>query len=149
MNGRAQCSHLQRMVEAAGLVLLLLAPVCFDPRADGAFESAKTTLVWLTVIIMAAGQVAGWLFAAATRLARAIPSAAPPGHAPDNQRTAVYNSLLLLILLYLATQIVATLVSVDVRRSLLGTTDYPRGSITLLCLAAFSVLFGDTLRTEG
>jgi O-antigen ligase len=148
MNGRAQVTRLRQVVEAAALLLLLWAPICFDPRPPGAFESAKTTLVWLAVAIMAVGQVAGWLFAAANRLAARNLPTAHTGQAPDHEDIAIRNFLLPLVLLYVAIQMVATLASIDVRRSLMGTPDYPRGTITLLCLAAFSISLADTLRTE-
>ncbi len=130
----------RRVAEAAGLAVVLLLPLWFNPFAAQPFEPAKVGLFRLLSIGIAAAS-GSWLLLARHSTA-ATADQASGGVATDLPG----NRLALAVVAYAGVSVLATAMSVDPALSLWGTHDNPQGTLILLCGVAFFLSMAILLR---
>jgi hypothetical protein len=142
---RLQLSRRCRQLgELAGLGLVLLLPLWFNPFADRPFGPPKTALFCVLSVAIAAATAISCLLDP-----RGTSPASPSGLASKPVRLRSTNPLALPALVYAGTHALAAVTSAHPAASLWGTQENPQGILTLLCAIAFFLGMTPLLRAPG
>ncbi len=125
---------LATVVRYGGLAAVLLLPLWFNPYTRVPFEPAKVTLFWTIATVMGAAWLVWRLLGLPTR------QSSQASHASAGRPLPWAVSA------YAAVVLLATAVSIDLRLSLWGTADNPRGATTILAGVLFFLALADVLR---
>lgn len=127
----------RRFVEWGGLLVAILVPLAFNPLDANAFEPLKAALFQTITLLMILAALAPQV----ARLRSAVPQASGSSSVGPQANDLRY-------LFYAAAILLATVFSVDVRRSLWTARPTADGTLTLLSGVIFCWLLGQTLTTR-
>lgn len=129
------------IVEAGGLAVAIILPLCFNPWATPPFEPAKVAIFRGVVAMMGAATAIIWL-------AEAIRSRGSVSR-PQARCWWTDNPVAMPALGYATAYVLATATSIAPPLSLWGPHDNPQGTITVLCAVIFFLLIASGLQTKA
>lgn len=129
------------IVEAGGLAVAIILPLCFNPWATPPFEPAKVAIFRGFVAVMGAATAITWLW-------KTIRSRGSISR-PQARCWWTDNPVAMPALGYATAYVLATATSIAPPLSLWGPHDNPQGTITVLCAVIFFLLMASGLQTKA